>query len=230
MCTSHASGSWGGDCLHFITMRNGSQDEGYMNQLSIQGKVSIFRPSITTSIVCTISESHLKGLLPKFCKSVDLFLDKLTPLADGRTKVPMKTHMRDAMLDVISKVGGGAALFHDIVALRISPQVMFSSDFTTKWRGKCSTVKEQGLGSLTEQAFKGIEISRLYPLFKVSMRIHIQQYTISNVYHCTCKHLTLHVNTCTNTQLHSCITQTFTTTHSNTHWANVDQIDHHYHD
>ena len=149
----------------------------------------------------------------------------------------MKTHMRDAMLDVISKVGGGAALFHDIVALRISPQVMFSSDFTTKWRGKSCTVKEQGLDSLTEQAFKGIEISRLHPLFKVCKHVSSSNSTQS-----------LHMQTPNSTHTH---THTFTSaltpslthashkfinfhhyTRNNTHWANVDRhnVDHHFDD
>ena len=39
-----------------------------------------------------------------FGECVDKFLDKLKPLADGRTQVPMKKHIHNAALDVISKV------------------------------------------------------------------------------------------------------------------------------
>ena len=48
--------------------------------------------------------SYLKSLTPMFGECVDKFLDKLRPLADGRTQVPMKKHIHNAALDVISKV------------------------------------------------------------------------------------------------------------------------------
>ena len=48
--------------------------------------------------------SYLKSLTPMFGECVDMFLDKLKPLADGRTQVPMKKHIHNAALDVISKV------------------------------------------------------------------------------------------------------------------------------
>ena len=55
-------------------------------------------------ITPNFSVSHLKGLIPNFSKSVDLFLSKLAPLADGKTKVPLKRYMRDSAVDVISEV------------------------------------------------------------------------------------------------------------------------------
>ncbi|KAL5493499.1 hypothetical protein EMCRGX_G014690 [Ephydatia muelleri] len=94
--------------------------------------------------------SHLKGLIPNFCKRVDLFLKKLVPLADGETKVPLRKYMHDAAVDVIS-------------------EVLFSSDFNTEWRGKPSTPRpgrEQELNFLLGEAFRGIQMSYLYPFFK----------------------------------------------------------------
>ena len=52
----------------------------------------------------TSSQSYLKSLVPKFCESADLFLDKLGSLADGKTQVPLKIHIHQTTLDVISKV------------------------------------------------------------------------------------------------------------------------------
>ena len=54
--------------------------------------------------------SSLKDLIPKFNECVDTFVEKLRPLADGKTEVPMKEAFHEAALDVISKVilwGGG---------------------------------------------------------------------------------------------------------------------------
>lgn len=48
--------------------------------------------------------SYLKTLLKPFNEIANEFLDKLKPLADGETKVPMKTHLGEFSLDVISKV------------------------------------------------------------------------------------------------------------------------------
>jgi len=38
---------------------------------------------------------------------VDRFLERLTPLADGKTQVPMKKELSMLTLDIISKVTGG---------------------------------------------------------------------------------------------------------------------------
>ena len=55
-------------------------------------------------ILPPVTQSYLKSLVPTFCASVDLFLGKLRPLADGKTQVPLKTHIQEVTLDVISKV------------------------------------------------------------------------------------------------------------------------------
>ena len=48
--------------------------------------------------------SYLKSLLPSFNECTDKLLDNIRPLADGRTTVPMKQHLAEVTLDVISKV------------------------------------------------------------------------------------------------------------------------------
>ena len=48
--------------------------------------------------------SYLKTLMEPFNEVVDKFLDKLKPLADGATAVPMKTKFSELTLKVISKV------------------------------------------------------------------------------------------------------------------------------
>lgn len=47
---------------------------------------------------------YLKTLVKDFNSLTDAFLDKLKPLADGRSVVPMADHVRDFTVDVISKV------------------------------------------------------------------------------------------------------------------------------
>ncbi len=51
-----------------------------------------------------IAYSYLKSLLPSFNKCVDVLLDNIRPLADGKTDVPMKQHLAECTLYVISKV------------------------------------------------------------------------------------------------------------------------------
>ncbi len=48
--------------------------------------------------------SYLKGLVPSFNSLVDDFLEKLKPLADGKTVVPLKDHIQSFVLEVVSKV------------------------------------------------------------------------------------------------------------------------------
>ncbi len=48
--------------------------------------------------------SYLEGILPAFNGCIDLFLEKLAPFTDGVTPVPMKEHLSEVTLDVISKV------------------------------------------------------------------------------------------------------------------------------
>ena len=55
-------------------------------------------------LLCSRDPSYLKTLLKPFNEITNEFLDELKPLADGETKVPMKTHLGEFSLDVISKV------------------------------------------------------------------------------------------------------------------------------
>lgn len=48
--------------------------------------------------------STLRGMIPSFNMCVDKFLADLKPLADGNTAAPMKDHISDLTMDVISKV------------------------------------------------------------------------------------------------------------------------------
>ena len=48
--------------------------------------------------------SSLKDHLPLFNECVNTFIEKLRPLADGKTDVPMKEMFHETALDVISKV------------------------------------------------------------------------------------------------------------------------------
>ena len=48
--------------------------------------------------------SSLKDHLYKFNECANAFLEKLRPLADGKTKVSMKEAFHEVALDVISKV------------------------------------------------------------------------------------------------------------------------------
>jgi len=43
-------------------------------------------------------------LVPSFNECADKFIERLRPLADGKTTVPMKEHLAEVTLDVISKV------------------------------------------------------------------------------------------------------------------------------
>jgi len=52
------------------------------------------------SCVC----SYLKSLVPSFNECADKLIERLRPLADGKTTVPMKDHLAEVTLDVISKV------------------------------------------------------------------------------------------------------------------------------
>ena len=55
-------------------------------------------------LLCSRDPSYLKTLLKPFNEITNEFLDELKSLADGETKVPMKTHLGEFSLDVISKV------------------------------------------------------------------------------------------------------------------------------
>ncbi|KAL5496599.1 hypothetical protein EMCRGX_G012912 [Ephydatia muelleri] len=94
------------------------------------------------------NRGYLKSLTPMFGECVDMFLDKLKPLADGRTQVPMKKHIHNAALDVISKVA-------------------FSSDFTSEWKGRSLMAQtDSGVESLVEITFRGIMKQITEPFFQ----------------------------------------------------------------
>ena len=48
--------------------------------------------------------SYLKELIPTFNSIVDDHLQRLKPLADGETLVPMKDHICSFSLDIVCKV------------------------------------------------------------------------------------------------------------------------------
>eukprot|EP00731_Ephydatia_muelleri_P008176 Em0004g514a len=96
------------------------------------------------------NRGYLKSLTPMFGECVDKFLDKLKPLADGRTQVPMKKHIHNAALDVISKVA-------------------FASDFRVECRhGKPLDSHNDGTGieSLVATTFTGVMKQLNYPFFQ----------------------------------------------------------------
>ena len=61
----------------------------------------------TPSVFLHHSPSHLKTLIPSFNECADRLVEKLTPLADGVTLVPMKKELSIVTLDVISNVSLG---------------------------------------------------------------------------------------------------------------------------
>ena len=52
----------------------------------------------------TCFSSFLQQLYPKFFESVEDFIKRLKPLADGKTQVSLKKQVYAASMDVISKV------------------------------------------------------------------------------------------------------------------------------
>ena len=48
--------------------------------------------------------SHLRGLVPSFNSCVDIMINKLRQLADGKTEVPMKDILSSTTMDVINEV------------------------------------------------------------------------------------------------------------------------------
>ena len=69
------------------------------------------RSVIVLSLLADVLESlyyifsYLKSLVPSFNECVDVFLDKIRPMADGSTPVPIRQHLTECTLYVISKVG-----------------------------------------------------------------------------------------------------------------------------
>ena len=52
------------------------------------------------SLIC----SYLKTLLDPFNEMVNRFLEEIKPLADGEEAIPMKHHLGELTLNIISKV------------------------------------------------------------------------------------------------------------------------------
>ena len=99
------TGSWGVVWSPLWTMRHGSLEESCMILPSSEGALfGNMHDGVMSMLLLFVTRSSLKELLPKFNECVDALLEKLRPLADGRTEVPMKEVFHEAALDVISKV------------------------------------------------------------------------------------------------------------------------------
>lgn len=67
--------------------------------------------------------SYLKTLLGPFNEIVNKYVNKLKPLADGTTIVPMKIHFGELALEVISKVYESKVVFVGVNVYRVYIQV-----------------------------------------------------------------------------------------------------------
>ena len=124
---------------------------------------------------CFLINSYLQSILPAFNKCVDVFINKLTPLADGKTPVPMKEHLAEVTLDVISKVEN--IWLHAYSGCQkpctrcTHIQVAFGSDFTEKWSDQhLGLHRAKGNGSilfLLENSFKGLQKRLFLPWYQV---------------------------------------------------------------
>ncbi len=65
--------------------------------------------------------SYLKSLLPSFNECTDKLLEGIRPLADGKTTVPMKQHLSEVTLNVISKVHIGLCVYMHIHFVALIP-------------------------------------------------------------------------------------------------------------
>ena len=83
-------------------MKCGNLDENFMTHLSSEG--TPFSKEHNSIAIILFKYSSLKDLLPMFNECVNIFLEKLRPLADGKTEVSMKEAFHDVTLDAISKV------------------------------------------------------------------------------------------------------------------------------
>ena len=97
------TGLWGVVWSPLWTMIRGSLEESCMTLPSSEGALFGNIHDGVMNMLLVICSS-LKELLPKFNECFDALLEKLRPLADGRTEVPMKEVFHEAALDVISKV------------------------------------------------------------------------------------------------------------------------------
>ncbi len=109
--------------------------------------------------------SYLKSLLPSFNECTDKLLEGIRPLADGKTTVPMKHHLSEVTLNVISKVHIGLCVYMHIIMFSRSnstSQVAFGSDFSGKWDATLGLKWVKGNGKLTflvSHAFEGLQKS-----------------------------------------------------------------------
>ena len=111
--TLYHTDSLGMACSQSLIMKHGNQSESCMILHSRRGTNKCYRPMVflmpeclthSTAYIPQIYYSYLQSILPGFNKCVDTFIDKLTLLADGVTPVPIKEHLADVALDVLSKV------------------------------------------------------------------------------------------------------------------------------
>ncbi|XP_064405688.1 cholesterol 24-hydroxylase-like isoform X2 [Halichondria panicea] len=110
----------------------------------------------------SFNKSYLKSLLPSFNECTDKLLEGIRPLADGKTTIPMKQHLSEVTLNVISKVA-------------------FGSDFSEQWDDKTLGLKlTKGNGKLTfliSHTFKGAQ--RAFnggPFFKYLHPFEVKSY------------------------------------------------------
>ncbi len=109
--------------------------------------------------------SYLKSLLPSFNECTNKLLEGIRPLADGKTIVPMKEHLSDVTLAVISKVFTMSRVFYSIHSNfgNSTFQVAFGSDFSKSNNDATAKLKwVKGNGKLTflvAHAFKGLQRS-----------------------------------------------------------------------
>ena len=54
--------------------------------------------------VLTCHSSFLQSIFPKFCECADAFMERLKPLADGKTQVAMKKEIYRYSMDFVSQV------------------------------------------------------------------------------------------------------------------------------
>ena len=86
-------------------MKNGDLEEVSMILLSRKGSFRLLTKY--SHVICDspyFDNSYLKGLIPIFNECVDQFLERLRPLADGKTQVPMKEEFAAVTMDIICKV------------------------------------------------------------------------------------------------------------------------------
>ena len=76
----------------------------YRNVHYCRKHIFLLKANKTIHKYLLIIYSHLRGLVPSFNSCVDIMVNKLRPLADGKTEVPMKDILSSTTLEVISKV------------------------------------------------------------------------------------------------------------------------------